>query len=153
CGTDTHGISSSGTFDLTPRTSFNSCSFWKAGLELLIHPIPRARFDPWFGFDGGFQLLTVDAKTYDPLGQVPSGSYSFPAITAGGQIGLDIHPIASYWRFAVGPFATYSMVVFGKSLSKLENKDSGCGIVPSCFGSGSNGDSNKDVSPYGNLLF
>src|SRR5262249_47558184 len=46
CGTDSHGPTPSQPLDLSVRSSFQSCSFAKAGLLLAIHFLPKLAVDP-----------------------------------------------------------------------------------------------------------
>jgi hypothetical protein len=103
CGTDAHGPAPSTPFDLSVRNSFDSCTYAKAGLELLIHFLPAHAVDPWIAIDPGARLTFYDFDSYDPLaGTSTHSNKQLPALDVGGRVGLDWHPAPSFRAWAVG---------------------------------------------------
>jgi len=107
CGTDAHGAFPTGSLDLSVRNSFQSCTFAKAGLELIVHFLPAHAIDPWIAFEPGGRLTFYDLASFDPLnGATSHTSTSLPALDLGGRIGVDWHPARSFRPWAVGPFGS-----------------------------------------------
>jgi hypothetical protein len=67
CGTDLHGPAPAQPLDLQLRSSFQSCAYAKAGIELVVHVLPAHAFDPWIAFEPGARLSLYDYVTFDPL--------------------------------------------------------------------------------------
>jgi hypothetical protein len=123
CGTDSHGASPAQPLDLSVRTSFQSCRFAKAGLQLAIHFLPAHAFDPWIAFEPGGRLSFYDFASYDPLtGTTVQGSATLPALDIGGRAGVDWHPIDSFHPWAIG---VYGSLVYTAMADEAPAKNAG----------------------------
>jgi hypothetical protein len=107
CGTDAHGPYPTQPLDLGVRSSFQSCTFARAGIELAIHFLPAHAFDPWISVDPGARLTFFNFTSFDPLtGTSSPTSSTLPALDVGGRLGLDWHPVSSFRPWAIAVFGT-----------------------------------------------
>ena len=107
CGTDAHGPFPTQPLDLGVRSSFRSCTFAKAGLELAVHFLPAHAFDPWIDVEPGGRLSFYDVSSFDPLsGSTSHIVSSLPAFDVGGRAGVDWHPARSFRPWAIGVFGS-----------------------------------------------
>lgn len=107
CGTDVQSAATASPLTLDPRWSFSGCPYAKAGLQVLVHILPKMGFDPWVAFEPGFRITPVSYTVYIPLeGTSVSGHDVLPAVDIGGRVGLDWHPLASYRAWAVGAYGS-----------------------------------------------
>jgi len=107
CGTDAHGASPTQPLDLSVRSSFQSCTFAKAGLELAIHFLPAHAIDPWIAVEPGARMTFYQLTSFDPLsGTTTKTSSSLPAFDVGGRVGVDWHPARSFRPWAVGLYGS-----------------------------------------------
>jgi hypothetical protein len=107
CGTDAQSAATASPLALDARWSFSSCVYAKAGLQVLVHILPKMRIDPWVAFEPGFRITHVSYTVFVPLdGTSASNDDILPAIDFGGRVGLDWHPVASYHAWAVGAYGS-----------------------------------------------
>jgi hypothetical protein len=105
CGTDAHGPNPTAALDLSVRSSFHSCQYLKAGLQLLIHFLPAHAIDPWIAVQPAGRLTFYDFSSFDPLGGSTSHTVTrLPAFDVGGRVGVDWHPVGSFRPWAVGVY-------------------------------------------------
>ncbi|HSQ63196.1 MAG TPA: PEGA domain-containing protein [Polyangiaceae bacterium] len=129
CATSYHGPNPTGPGDVDVRYGFSSCLFVKPGLELVVHILPRSRFDVTLGAEAGFRFQFVQYASYDPLhAQSAPGSAFLPGIDAGGRLGIDYHPVARLSHWSVGVFGSFIMTIIGQ---EAPDNNGGPGIPPS----------------------
>ena len=108
CGTDAHGAYPSGPLDLSVRSSFLSCSFARAGLQLGVHLLPAHAVDPWILVEPAGRLTFYDVASFDPLtGTTSRTSAQLPAFDVGARAGVDWHPVVKSFRpWAIGAYGS-----------------------------------------------
>jgi len=107
CGTDTHPSSPSNPLDLGVRVSFRSCTYLKAGLQLVVHFLPAHAVDPWIAVEPAARLALYDYSTFDPLtGATARSSPGLPTFDVGGRLGVDWHPVRAFRPWAIGLFGS-----------------------------------------------
>jgi hypothetical protein len=107
CGSDAHGAFPEQPLDLSVRSSFQSCSFAKAGLLFTIHFLPAHPFDPWIALEPAGRLTFFNLAAFDPLtGTTAQQSPTLPALDVGVRLGLDWHPVGAKHAWALGAFAS-----------------------------------------------
>jgi hypothetical protein len=124
CGSDAHGAFPEQPLDLSVRSSFQSCSYAKAGLLLTLHFLPARAFDPWVAFEPAGRLSFYNFAAFDPLtGTTAQQSTTLPALDVGMRLGLDWHPVGAMHAWAVGLFAAlvYSPLALEDSAKNAGN--------------------------------
>lgn len=113
CATSAHGPTANAANDLDVRYSFDRCTFFKTGLEVMVHTLPRGTFDPWFALDFGIAVQNGPARTFDPLGAAGTDTVRTTMLQPGLQLGLDWHLFQSYRPLTLGAFVATSGILFG----------------------------------------
>ncbi len=115
CGTDIAGPSGSGPFDFGERNRFLKCQYVTPGLELLVHVLPKRRWDPYIGISPGFRFGFYKYDAYDATGAfAQQHDEVMPAIVVGGNVGVDYHPSASFTAWVVGVAIDAELTAYGQ---------------------------------------
>jgi hypothetical protein len=163
CGIARHGPDPYSDTDADPRFGYTNCMMLKAGVDFVVHTMPRTIIDPFFGFDVGVQGTLTKYSEYDPVTRETSGGHDDnAAVQPGFQLGVDVHPTAG-WGF--GLFA-HTAVHFGSEGKASGDKDTtsnsgnacapntGPGTPNPCQSSNQcSGDCGSSANPGYHLLF
>jgi hypothetical protein len=104
CGRDVPGPGPSSAFDLSRHESMQSCNVARAAIVFMVHFLPRSRIDPWIGFDIGGLNTWGTVRAFQPTAGSATGTAVGFALLGGGQVGVDVHPLDTFMKWAVGPF-------------------------------------------------
>jgi hypothetical protein len=112
CGRNVPGPAPSSAFDLSRHDSLQSCNVLRIGLAFMVHFLPRSKIDPWIGFDvGPLYTWGKDILFQPTVGSSTRTAKGF-ALLAGGQVGVDVHPLDAFPRWAIGPFFAVDLSIF-----------------------------------------
>ena len=149
CGTDEQSAATASALTLDPIWSFSSCVNLKAGLQVLVHLLPRSPIDPWLAFEPAFRVSVFNYTVFQPLsGESNTGGDATPAVDFGGRLGLDWHPLDSFHAWAIGG---YGSLVF--SVAKEQPKFPGGQVTTGSSPSQSSGNQSGGPDAYFSVFF
>ncbi len=126
CGTDIAGPSGTGPFDFGERNRFLKCQYVTPGLELLVHVLPKRRWDPYAGISPGFRFGFYKYDQYDATGALAQQRNEImPAVVVGGNVGVDYHPTESFAGWVVGVAIDAELTAFGQEQASNASHSSG----------------------------
>ncbi len=113
CGTDIAGSMPTTPLDYGVHSRFAKCSYITPGLQLYIHVLPNATWDPYIGLAPGFRFGFYDYTSFVAGTATTQSSQLYPAIMANARVGVDYHPAPRMPGWGVGAFVEAEVCAFG----------------------------------------
>jgi hypothetical protein len=150
CGRNVPGPGPSSAFDLSRHESMQACNVVHAALAFMVHFLPRSKIDPWLGFDVGVLNMWGPVLAYQPTAGSSTAKTVGYALLAGAQVGVDVHPLDAFPRWAIGPFFAIDLSIastYKPSIPPVNNANLSSSVSDP-YKSGDNG----DVRNFGNWV-